>query len=158
MILVGLGSNIHGPWGGPKETVLRALEELNKFPLRVKRASSLIITKPFGVLNQPDFVNAVAEVETALSPESLMAKLHLIERAAGRRRRKRWGPRSLDLDLLDYHGLKRKGASTTLKPLRLPHPGVPQRSFVLKPIAEIAPRWRHPTGHLTAACMLNNLR
>ena len=158
MILIGLGSNIPGPWGSPRQTVERALRELNRFPLRLKRCSARLVTKPFGVLNQPDFVNAVAVIETALAPEALMAKLHLIERAAGRRRKKRWGARCLDLDLLDYHGLMRFGAETTLKPIRLPHPGLSQRSFVLQPISEIAPKWLHPNLHQTAAQLLKRLR
>ena len=158
MILIALGSNIDGRWGSPHQAVMRALVELNQFPLKLRKSSSLIITKPYGVLNQPDFVNAVAVVETALSPEALMAKLHAIERAAGRRRRKRWGPRCLDLDLLDYHGLTRSGARNTLKPLRLPHPGIADRKFVLAPILEVAPTWRHPINHQTASDMLKKLR
>ena len=158
MILVALGSNIGGPWGSPRQAVARTLVELNQFPLKLKNASSLIITKPYGFLNQPDFVNAVALIETALSPEALMAKLHAIERAAGRRRRKRWGPRCLDLDLLDYHGLTRSGARNTLKPLRLPHPGIADRKFVLAPMLEVAPTWRHPINHQTASDMLKKLR
>ena len=158
MILVALGSNIGGPWGSPRQAVARTLVELNQFPLKLKKASSLIITKPYGVLNQPDFVNAVALIETALSPEALMAKLHAIERAAGRRRRKRWGPRCLDLDLLDYHGLTRSGARNTLKPLRLPHPGIADRKFVLAPLLEVAPSWHHPINHQTASEMLKKLR
>ena len=158
MILVALGSNIGGPWGSPRQTVARALVELNQFPLRLKSASGLIATKPYGVVNQPDFVNAVALIETALSPESLMAKLHAIERSAGRRRRKRWGPRCLDLDLLVYHGLRRSGAGNTLKPLRLPHPGIQDRKFVLAPMFEVVPTWHHPITHLTASDMLKKLR
>lgn len=158
MILIGLGSNIAGPWGSPRQTMARALKELNTFPLRLKQASGLIITKPFGVLNQPDFVNAVALIETVLSPEALMAKLHLIERAAGRRRRKRWGPRCLDLDLLDYHGLKRIGSINTLKQLRLPHPGIGMRKFVVAPLLEVAPNWRHPVNHHSARGLLKKLR
>ena len=158
MILVALGSNIGGPWGSPRQTVARAMAELNKFPLRLKKASSPIITKPYGILNQPDFVNAVALIETALSPEALMAKLHAIERVAGRRRRKRWGPRCLDLDLLDYHGLRRSGARNTLKPLRLPHPGIPDRRFVLAPMLEVAANWHHPITYQTPSEMLKKLR
>ena len=158
MILVALGSNIGGPWGSPRQAVARTLVELNQFQLKLKKASSLIITKPYGVLNQPDFVNAVALIETALAPEALMAKLHTIERSAGRRRRKRWGPRCLDLDLLDYHGLTRSGARNTLKPLRLPHPGIADRRFVLAPMLEVAPIWRHPINHQTASDMLKKLR
>lgn len=158
MILVALGSNLDGIWGSPRQTVTRALLELNQFPLKLLKASSLIITKPFGVLNQPDFVNAVAVIETALSPEALMAKLHSIERAAGRRRRKRWGPRCLDLDLLEYHGLSRSGARNTLKPLRLPHPGIAERKFVLIPLLDVAANWHHPITYLTPSDMLKKLR
>jgi len=158
MILVALGSNVVGPWGSPRETVLRALEELGRFPLRRVAASSLMVTKPFGVLNQPDFVNAAAVIDTALPPEALMRKLHMIEHAAGRRRGRRWGPRTLDLDLLEYHGLMRLGSPNASKRLRLPHPGIAERDFVLAPLVEIAPHWKHPQTHLTAQEMLKRFR
>jgi 2-amino-4-hydroxy-6-hydroxymethyldihydropteridine diphosphokinase len=157
MILVALGSNVSGPWGTPRETIIRALQELNRFPLHLRGASGLLATKPFGVKNQPDFINAVARIETALTPQALLQKLHMIERAAARRRGRRWGPRTLDLDLLDFHGLKREGSPNTLKLLRLPHPGIAERSFVLVPIAEVAPDWKHPETHRTALEMLRTL-
>ena len=87
-----------------------------------------------------------------------MAKLHAIERAAGRRRKKRWGPRCLDLDLLDYHGLRRSGARNTLKPLRLTHPGIADRKFVVSMLLEGAPKWHSPLTHITARHMLKKLR
>lgn len=153
MILVALGSNQTGPWGSPEKTVRQALERLDQGPLRLVRASSLIRTKPFGRLNQPDFINAVARVSTHLPPEALMRWLHMLEREAGRRRAIRWGPRTLDLDLIDYHGLVRKAPSRLL----LPHPGIAERSFVLKPIAEVAPDWKHPELHRSAATLLRLL-
>jgi 2-amino-4-hydroxy-6-hydroxymethyldihydropteridine diphosphokinase len=155
MIIVALGSNLDGPWGSPRQTIERALDELNRFPLRRVGQSELIITAPFGRANQPDFVNAAAMIDTALSPNALLRKLHMIERAAGRQRRTRWGPRTLDLDLIDYHGLIQSDPSMQLKRLVLPHPGAAARDFVLKPIAEIAPRWRHPVVHLTAKQLLS---
>ncbi|MDE2384272.1 MAG: 2-amino-4-hydroxy-6-hydroxymethyldihydropteridine diphosphokinase [Alphaproteobacteria bacterium] len=158
MILVALGSNLSGPWGTPRETVLRALEELNRFPLRCVKASGLMATKPFGVTNQPDFINAVALVETALPPESLLRKLHMIEKAAGRKRRRRWGPRTLDLDLIAYHDLRRRQRGLVQKALVIPHPGIAARDFVLKPLAEVAPLWKHPQSRQTAAQMLAALR
>lgn len=153
MILVALGSNRNGPWGSPQDTVERALVHLNRSGLRVRRASRLVVTAPFGRTDQPPFVNAVAEIETALGPEDLLRKLHAIERLAGRRRTLRWGPRTLDLDLIDYDGLIRE------RPRRpvLPHPGIAERIFVLAPIHEIAPRWRHPQTKRTAAQMLKRL-
>ena len=158
MILVALGSNMAGPWGSPRETVERALAELNHYPLKLKRASTLLITKPFGVLNQPDFVNAAAVIETALPPEVLLRKLHEIETRAGRKRRKRWGPRTLDLDLLDYNGLVKRKPSPSPKQLILPHPGITERAFVLEPLAEIAPSWKHPQNHETATLLARRLK
>ena len=153
MILIALGSNQTGPWGSPRETVLRALSALNQSGIRLRRASRLVVSTPYGRAGQPDFVNAVARVETRLSPQALLARLHLIERQAGRRRTLRWGPRTLDLDLLDYHGRTLRQASGPV----LPHPGIAGRIFVLAPIAEIAPGWRHPASRQTAARLLARL-
>ena len=147
MILIGLGSNVEGPWGSPRETVTRALRELDSNGTRLVIASRLVETTPFGKVNQPSFVNAAAEITTAMPPEALMLHLHDIERRAGRRRRLRWGPRTLDLDLLDYHGLVRRGR------LKLPHPGIPERDFWLTPLMEIAPQWRHPVSRRSAQAM-----
>jgi 2-amino-4-hydroxy-6-hydroxymethyldihydropteridine diphosphokinase len=153
MIVIALGSNQPGPWGNPEQQVRRALLELDRNGIRALRASRLLVSKPFGGIPQPPFVNGVAIVETHLPPEALMRRLHAIEHAAGRKRIVRWGPRSLDLDLIDYHGLVRDPPNRP----RLPHPGIAERIFVLKPIAEIAPRWRHPVTHLSAAAMLRRL-
>lgn len=160
MKLIGLGSNVPGPWGSPQETVKKALKALNDAPLKLLQQSTIIVSKPFGVTDQPDFVNAVAEIETDLPPETLMAKLHDIELSADRRRTVRWGPRTLDLDLLDYDGLVLKGEGPSLghqTPLILPHPGIAERSFVLEPIAEIAPDWKHSDLGLSAQQLLAKL-
>jgi 2-amino-4-hydroxy-6-hydroxymethyldihydropteridine diphosphokinase len=149
MILVALGSNIESPWGSPSTTVEKALHLLDEKNCRVVRRSSLFETAPLGRTDQPDFINAVAQVESELAPESLLALLHEIEAEAGRRRGEPWGPRELDLDLLDVHGLIR-----TAPPPVLPHPGIEERPFVLAPIAEIAPEWRHPILGRSAAEML----
>lgn len=148
MILVALGANLPGPWGTPGESLARALAELDMPPLKLIKASRLIVTKPYGVENQPDFVNAVAVIETTLAPDALLRHLHEIERQAGRRREARWGPRTLDLDILDIDGLVRSS-----DPI-LPHPGIADRRFVLEPIAEIAPDWRHPVTHQSARELL----
>jgi 2-amino-4-hydroxy-6-hydroxymethyldihydropteridine diphosphokinase len=153
MILIALGSNRNGPWGSPHETVSRALRMLNCGGLKLKRRSRLLQSSPFGRTDQPAFVNAVAEIETAIGPVALMQRLHHIERMAGRRRTLRWGPRTLDLDLLDYNGLVRR------EPARptLPHPGIEKRIFVLAPLLEVAPGWRHPVSKLGARAMLSRL-
>ena len=157
MILIAFGSNLSGPWGAPKETVERAVFELEAAGSKITRLSTLTETLPYGNPNQPTFINAVALVETHKSPDALMRSLHMIERRAGRRRGRRWGPRTVDLDLIDYHGLVRRKTSLDIKPLVLPHPGILLRRFVLEPIAEIAPRWRHPTTHQSAKDALRPL-
>jgi 2-amino-4-hydroxy-6-hydroxymethyldihydropteridine diphosphokinase len=153
MILVALGSNRNGPWGSPRQAVERAIRLLNTGGIRLRRVSPLVVSAPFGVTGQPAFVNAVAEVVTALPPAALLRRLHHIERLAGRRRTLRWGPRTLDLDLIDYHGLVRRAPRRPV----LPHPGIAARIFVLEPVAAIAPRWRHPLTRQTAATMLRRL-
>jgi 2-amino-4-hydroxy-6-hydroxymethyldihydropteridine diphosphokinase len=154
MIIVALGSNQDGPWGSPTATVRHALAALDRDGLRCVKASRLLLSKAFGRTHQPDFVNAAAVIETHLPPEALLRRLHAIERQAGRRRAVRWGPRTLDLDLIDYHGLVR---AAPLRPV-LPHPGIAERLFVLKPIAEIAPGWIHPLLHRKAASLIRRLR
>lgn len=153
MILIALGSNISGPWGTPQQSVQHALQALNRDGLKLVEASRLLLTAPFGKPNQPPFVNAVAHIETHLSPLALLQKLHAIEKEAGRRRTTRWGPRTLDLDIIDYHGLVRSTGN-----LVLPHPGIAERIFVLKPISELTAKWRHPISHLSAKGMLRKLK
>jgi 2-amino-4-hydroxy-6-hydroxymethyldihydropteridine diphosphokinase len=157
MILIGIGSNLEGPWGPPHDTVQRAFAALDAPPLRLVKASRAIVTTPYGRTDQPDFVNAVAEIETDLEPQSLLAHLLAIERSAGRDRTLHWGPRTLDLDLLDYHGLVAEEEPEGARQLVLPHPGIPERTFVLGPIAEIAPHWRHPSLGETAQTLLERL-
>ncbi len=150
MILIGVGSNMPGPWGAPEETVIRVPLELDRGPVRVARVSSPLRTTPFGMTDQPAFTNAALAIETDLPPAALLSHLQALERRAGRHRGIRWGPRTLDLDLLDYRGLVREEPSG----LVLPHPGIAERPFVLIPLIQIAPEWRHPVTGLTAAQML----
>jgi 2-amino-4-hydroxy-6-hydroxymethyldihydropteridine diphosphokinase len=154
MILIALGSNISGPWGSPTESVQRALVLLNSDGIKLVNSSRLLLTSAYGRPGQPPFVNAVAQVETHLPPLALLQKLHAVERQAGRRRALRWGPRTLDLDIIDYHGL----VLSRRERLKLPHPGIAERIFVLKPIAEIAGSWRHPISRKSAAEMLRKLK
>jgi 2-amino-4-hydroxy-6-hydroxymethyldihydropteridine diphosphokinase len=120
---------------------------------RLIGASAFVRTSPYGKTDQPDFLNAVARIATRKTPEALLDYLQSIEKRAGRRHAERWGPRVLDLDILDFNGIVRQ-----TPPPVLPHPGIPYRPFVLRPIMEIAPRWRHPILGTTAAQMLQPLQ
>jgi len=134
---IGLGSNL----ADPRAQVERALKCLGRMPQsRLLRSSRLYRSAPWGMLDQPEFVNAAAAIDTGLSPQALMQALLAIERDAGRDRSgERWGPRVLDLDLLLY------GALTLAEPgLQLPHPHLHERAFVLLPLAEIAPHLEVP--------------
>ncbi len=149
-VAVSVGIAVGANLGDPERAVRAAIARLDALPgTRLVRASKLYRTAPWGVAEQPDFVNAVALVETTLSPHALLAQLMEEERRAGRVRRERWGPRVLDLDLL-FHGDTRLDEPS----LKLPHPGIAERAFVLEPLAEIAPEWRHPVSGRTAGEML----
>jgi 2-amino-4-hydroxy-6-hydroxymethyldihydropteridine diphosphokinase len=128
---VGIGSNLLDPAAQVKS----ALAELARLPRsRLLKASSLYRTSPVGHTEQPDFVNAVASLETSLQPAELLAELQKIETQHGRQRSFKDAPRSLDLDLLLFDEIIQATAD-----LKLPHPRMHQRAFVLKPLLEIAP-------------------
>lgn len=111
--------------------------------IAILRRSSWWQSGPQPVSDQPDFVNGVVEVETVLSPAELLAVLHRVESAFGRVRQQRWEARVLDLDLIDYRGERRQADGQGGSP-DLPHPRMAERLFVLLPLQEIAPDWRHP--------------
>lgn len=139
MILLGLGANLPSAVGPPVATLEAALAALARAGVRVVARSRWYRTAPVPASDQPWFVNGVAKVETKLSPPELIALLQRIESEFGRKRGVRDEARSLDLDILDYDGLVEE------KPgLILPHPRMHLRAFVLMPLAEIAPDWRHP--------------
>jgi 2-amino-4-hydroxy-6-hydroxymethyldihydropteridine diphosphokinase len=129
---IGLGSNL----ADPVRQVQRAFDALEHIPgSRVAARSGLYRSRPLGPQDQPDFINAVAALDTELSPVELLRQLQSIELQHGRDRSTgRWGPRTLDLDLLSYADLVRAEPE-----LRLPHPGAHERDFVLVPWCEIAP-------------------
>ena len=151
IILVALGSNLPTEHGAPRATLEAALREMETRGIRVVAVSRFYRTPPISPHEQPDFVNAVAQVETDLGAADLLAELHEIERHFGRERRLRWFERTLDLDLLDCRGdvVEAEGergadAGTGPLPLALPHPGIAERGFVLVPLRDVAPDWRHP--------------
>ena len=155
MILVALGANLPGPWGGPEAGVEEALQRFPSYGIKVDAVSALYRTSAITPYVQPDFINAVAKVECAFSPNAMLSQLHRIEAAFGRVRTQRWQERTLDLDLLDFDGLI--WPETAANQLTLPHPRLSARGFVLVPLAEIAPAWRHPVSGKSAHDLLDSL-
>jgi 2-amino-4-hydroxy-6-hydroxymethyldihydropteridine diphosphokinase len=146
---IALGSNL-----GDREDYLRsAIATLSSLG-NVGAVSSFYETEPVGTIPQPDFLNAVAELRTQLQPQDLLAALLRVEQQHGRDRSAApaKGPRTLDLDLLSYDDLVLESPTLTL-----PHPAMAERRFVLAPLAEIAPGWRHPIREKTAAQLLDEL-
>ena len=132
---VALGSNL----GDREENLRNALKHLEENEVRVVKVSTFIETEPYGVTDQPGFVNAVCQVETELEPLELLRLLLKIELEMGRVRIRRWGERNIDLDLLLY-----EDACVVSDELTLPHPDMQNRDFVLLPLAEIAGEVVHP--------------
>lgn len=136
---VGLGSNL----GDPRLQLTSALEALDRIEeTRLLRQSDFYRSKPWGIVDQPEFLNAVAELETRLDPVRLLDELLLVERKAGRQRDStRWGPRIIDLDLLLYGSQQIR-----MDGIEVPHPRMFERSFVVLPLAELRPDLDVP-GH-----------
>lgn len=140
MIVVALGANLPSKAGQPRETILSALDALTASGIRIAAVSPFYASSAWPDPDDPRFVNAVALVDTELSPAGLMTKLHEVETSFGRKRSKKNAPRTLDLDLVDYDGRIETG------PPVLPHPRMRDRAFVLVPLADVAPGWRHPVS------------
>ncbi len=132
---IGIGSNL----GNRKENCEKAVNLLSRKGIKVLKCSSFYETKPWGVKEQPKFINAAVEAETDLKLEELLKTIKGIESDLGRGSVIRWGPRLIDLDILLYNDLVVKTNN-----LEIPHPGVKNREFVLKPLSEIAPDKIHP--------------
>jgi 2-amino-4-hydroxy-6-hydroxymethyldihydropteridine diphosphokinase len=137
MIYIALGANMPSPVGPPEVTLRRALAAMPRHGIRVVAVSRFYSSPAWPNAEMPRYVNAVAEVKTKLLPGELMRTLLVIEKSFGRVRKTKWEPRSLDLDLID-------GLVSDAPHLMLPHPWMHERGFVLKPLAEVAPGWRHP--------------
>ena len=153
MILIGIGGNLESAqFGPPRDTLAAALAALKEKRIRILTRSGWYRTEPVPRSDQPWFVNAVVSLATELGAKDLLNALQATERQFGRVRGEPNAPRILDLDILDYQG---EVMDTTS--LVLPHPRLHERRFVLIPIAEIAPDWRHPILELTAVQLLAQL-
>jgi 2-amino-4-hydroxy-6-hydroxymethyldihydropteridine diphosphokinase len=151
MILIGLGANLESPeFGPPPKSLEAALRLIAERGPRIVARSRWYRSAPVPPSDQPWFVNGVAAVETVLEPVALLQVLHDVEARFGRVRRERNEARVLDLDLLAYDDRVSAEGETPV----LPHPRLQDRAFVLRPLAEVAPYWRHPRLNRTATELL----
>jgi 2-amino-4-hydroxy-6-hydroxymethyldihydropteridine diphosphokinase len=141
---LGLGSNL----GDRARALAEAARRLSSPDLRIVRRSRIYESPPWGKTDQPPFLNQVAAVETSLPPRALLLRCHDVEQALGRVRAERWGPRTIDVDVLLYDDLV-----VETPDLVVPHAEMHRRSFVLVPLAEIAPGLRFPNGETVEALL-----
>lgn len=146
---IAVGSNM----GDSRGHIAKALGQLEKHKdIQVTKVSGLLETLPYGGVEQENFVNGMFEIRTLLTPEELLRELHKIEASEGRERKIHWGPRTLDLDIIFYDDLVYASED-----LVIPHVDMENRYFVLKPLSELAPNFRHPITHKTVAQILAEL-
>lgn len=146
---IAFGGNI----GDVKQTFIQARDELNTLAeINVLKSSKLYQTPPVGPAGQPDYLNAVIEIETSIKPDALLTLLHRIEDAHGRTREARWAARTLDLDILTYGRVQ-----IDRETLAIPHVMISERMFVLCPLCDVDPNWQHPLLKVTAEQMMNQL-
>jgi 2-amino-4-hydroxy-6-hydroxymethyldihydropteridine diphosphokinase len=159
-IFIALGGNEAGTWGSPLETFSVAVNSLAEAGVAVVAASRIYSTAPLGRSRQGRYLNAVIQVRTSESPASLLRILKRIERQAGRRTNAHWGPRPLDLDILDFKGHVRgwPTARRQAGQIVLPHPEMHRRDFALIPLLDLAPQWWHPALGTNARQLLRRCR
>jgi 2-amino-4-hydroxy-6-hydroxymethyldihydropteridine diphosphokinase len=154
-VLIALGANVDGAWGTPEETLKQCLNVLRLQGFSAIRMSPLYLTKAHGAVRQPPYFNTVLEAACVTTPRQALELFKQNERRSGRRLVGRNGPRPLDIDLLDFAGRIVNWRAGHPRPkLVLPHPLLAERAFVLVPLVDLAPDWRHPVSGLTAHQLL----
>ena len=150
-IFIALGANLPSAAGPPAATLKAALAALESWGIQILNVSAFHQSEAWPDPAAPPFTNAVAQIRTELQPVALLGLLHKVESDFGRERSTPNAPRTLDLDLIDYQGRVERNA------VELPHPRMVERRFVLGPLAEIAPDWRHPVSGEPIQALLSAL-
>ena len=133
---LGLGANL----GNREENIKNAISRLSSHPeILIKKRSSMIETKPYGNIDQPNFINCVIEIDTDITAENLLLKCLAVENGLGRKRNEKWDPRTIDIDILFYGK-----TIVNLEQLTIPHPDLHNRKFVINSLNEICPDFIHP--------------
>ena len=157
-VILSFGSNIDGTQGSPIENLSSVIKELSEKGVNFVAVSSLYFSPALGATYQPPFYNLVAVCTISWHPNKLLKNIKQLERAYGRRGMLVWGARPLDIDIIDYKGQILNWSSrrkqSKVSPLSLPHLQMHQRAFVLKPLAEILPKWRHPVLGLSVTSLM----
>ncbi len=154
MILVGIGANLPSPrFGSPLATCEAAVAAMAQHGIGIAAQSRWFRSAPVPMSDQPWYVNGIVRVETSLDPVALLGVLNRIEADFGRVRGERNAPRVLDLDLIAYDDLVTDGRQTPV----LPHPRMHERAFVLLPLADVAPEWRHPVSGRSVSWLLSEV-
>lgn len=151
IVYLGLGSNIGNPTAN-LDALVAFLERSGAYAVLAK--SRWYGSKAVGYTDQPDFVNGVIKISTVLAPEPLLAAMKQIEQRMGRTASFRWGPRLIDIDILDYVDAAGNRLVRSERPI-IPHPSMHERRFVLQPLAELAPDWQLPDGTPISALLAN---
>lgn len=148
-VYLSIGSNL----GRREDNCLKALKTIEEKGMTIKKKSLLYETEPWGVREQPYFINMAVQVETDLPPDELLQVVKEIEKEMGRTKTYKWGPRIIDIDILLYDDLIYETSG-----LKIPHPFMHERDFVLRPLSEIAPDKVHPVLNKTISELLQNLQ
>ena len=151
MILIGLGANLPSAAGAPEKTLRAALAALAENGVEIAAVSYFYRSQAWPDASDPPFVNAVARVMTTDDPRSLLNFLHAVENNFGRTRGEKNAPRTLDIDVLDFNGRVESG------PPQLPHRRLAERAFVLLPLRDVAPDWRHPVSGKSVDALIAEL-
>jgi 2-amino-4-hydroxy-6-hydroxymethyldihydropteridine diphosphokinase len=161
VVLLAVGANTSGTYGSADQTLKMIRTLLSERDIRIVSASRIYSTSPVGNGLQPRYFNGVLAVSCPYAPGQLLRHLKVIERKAGRRLGRHWGPRPLDLDIIGFSGRVLSWSAGRHRPpgrVILPHPEMHRRAFVLVPLCDVAPHWRHPVFGRSAQDLLKSLK